>query len=421
MQLFKNTDHMKKRLFGFGIVLLVFGSACTGPGSTAPATGGGAAAPAATATAATATATPTAPIPDETGAPAAWALLPFTKVDTVNPVLTPGPGRFTDPIRHQSVGWEEKDVFNPAVAVKDGMLYLLYRAQDRVGHPAGTSRIGLAVSKDGFHFTRSASPVLYPDEDTEKKLEWEGGCEDPRMVEDENGTYYMTYTAFDGRIARLMIATSRDLKRWTKHGDVFAGAYHGKYAALWSKSGSIVSRYEKGRIIATRVAGKYWMYWGDQNIWAATSDDLINWTPVEMAAGEQPPIPLRGQALNMPRLKIIVPTRAGKFDSDLVESGPPAMLTDKGILLIYNGRNVPAIGDSSLAEGTYAGGQVLMDSGDPTKVIHRLAQYFIRPDRPYEITGQVGQVCFLEALAQFDGKWLLYYGTADSKIAVAVK
>jgi predicted GH43/DUF377 family glycosyl hydrolase len=69
----------------------------------------------------------------------------------------------------------------------------------------------------------------------------------------------------------------------------------------------------------------------------------------------------------MPLLKIVVPTRAKKFDSDLVESGPPAMLTDKGILLIYNGRNIPSIGDSSLPEGTYAGGQVLMDRNDPTK------------------------------------------------------
>jgi predicted GH43/DUF377 family glycosyl hydrolase len=123
----------------------------------------------------------------------------------------------------------------------------------------------------------------------------------------------------------------------------------------------------------------------------------------------------------MPRLKIVVPTRSKHFDSDLVESGPPAMLTDKGILLIYNGRNIPAIGDSGLPEGTYAGGQVLMDRNDPTKVIHRLEHYFIRPDKPYEITGQVGQVCFLEALANFKGRWLLYYGTADSKIAVAVK
>jgi predicted GH43/DUF377 family glycosyl hydrolase len=96
------------------------------------------------------------------------------------------------------------------------------------------------------------------------------------------------------------------------------------------------------------------------------------------------------------------------------------MLTDKGILLIYNGRNIPSVGDSSLPEGTYAGGQVLLDKDDPLKIIHRLDQNFIRPDKPYEITGQVGQVCFLEGLARFRGKWMLYYGTADSKIAVAV-
>jgi len=62
------------------------------------------------------------------------------------------------------------------------------------------------------------------------------------------------------------------------------------------------------------------------------------------------------------------------------------MLTDSGILLIYNGRNIPAIGDTSLPEGTYAGGQVLMDRNDPTRVIHRLEHYFIRPQQPYEIT-----------------------------------
>lgn len=350
-----------------------------------------------------------------------WALLPFTKQDAANPILTPGTGKFIDPIRKKEIAWEEKDVFNPAVAVKGDTLYLLYRAQDKVGKPDGTSRIGMAASADGLHFMRRESPVLYPEPDVQQKLEWEGGCEDPRLVEDEKGTYYMTYTAFDGKMARLLIATSTDLVHWTKHGSVFAKAYQGKYKDLWSKSGAIVSRYEGGKIIATRVAGKYWMYWGDQNIWAATSDDLLNWTPVEMQTGEQPPIPLKGQALNMPKLKIVVPTRSKKFDSDLVESGPPAMLTDKGILLIYNGRNIPSIGDSSLPEGTYAGGQVLLDRNDPTKVIQRTGHYFIRPDKPYEITGQVGQVCFLEALAQFKGKWFLYYGTADSKIAVAEK
>ncbi|HTI07736.1 MAG TPA: hypothetical protein VL832_04240, partial [Puia sp.] len=141
---------------------------------------------------------------------------------------------------------------------------------------------------------------------------------------------------------------------------------------------------------------------------------------VEKGAGEADPVALKGQALNMPDLKIIIPTRAKKFDSDLVESGPPAMLTDSGILLIFNSRNIPAIGDSSLPEGTYSASQVLLDKKDPERIIHRLDHYFMKPDRPYEITGQVGEVCFLEGLAQFQGKWLLYYGTADSKIAVAV-
>ncbi|HWB94492.1 MAG TPA: hypothetical protein VG605_21705, partial [Puia sp.] len=73
-----------------------------------------------------------------------WALAPFVKQDKVNPILVPGTGRFHDPIRGIEVAWEEKDVFNPAVAVRGDSLFLLYRAQDKIGHPAGTSRIGLA-------------------------------------------------------------------------------------------------------------------------------------------------------------------------------------------------------------------------------------------------------------------------------------
>ena len=354
--------------------------------------------------------------------PAGWAMLSFTKVDSANPVLQPGTGSFSDPILHSMVSWEEKDVFNPAIVVKEGKMYMLYRAQDKIGKPAGTSRIGLAVSSDGLHFTRYAAPVLFPAEDAEKKYEWEGGCEDPRVVEDDKGVYYMTYTAYDGDKARLMIATSKDLVHWNKRGHAFAKAYDGKYVDKWTKSGSIVSVYgADGKVVATKIKGKYWMYWGDQFIWAATSDDLVNWTPVEKGAGEADPIALKGQAIAMPDLKIVIPTRNKKFDSDLVESGPPAMLTDKGILLIYNSRNVPATGDSSLPEGTYTASQALLDKSDPTRILHRLDNNFIRPDKPYEISGQVNEVCFLEGLVQFDQRWFLYYGTADSKIAVATR
>ncbi len=349
-----------------------------------------------------------------------WALLDFKKADSVNPILSSGTNVFFDPISKKKIAWEEKNVFNPAIIVKDHKIQMLYRAQDAIGLPGGTSRIGLAISEDGIHFAKSPAPVLFPDNDAYKKFEWQGGCEDPRIVEDENGTYFMTYTGYDGSKARLLVASSVDLIHWEKKGSVFANAYQGKYVNKWSKSGSIVSRYLDGKIIATKINGKYWMYWGDKFIWAAISDDLIHWTPIEMVVGEKPSIPLKGEALHMPNLKIVVATRNKKFDSDLVEPGPPAMITDQGILLIYNGRNIQAIGDTNIPEGTYSAGQVLIDKKDPTSVIKRLDQNFIQPDKPYEIKGQVNRVCFVEGLIQFKNQWFLYYGTADSKIAVAI-
>ncbi|HEV8284811.1 MAG TPA: glycoside hydrolase family 130 protein [Chitinophagaceae bacterium] len=336
-----------------------------------------------------------------------WALLPFVKADEVNPILVPdSTTEFFCPVRKEKLKWEEKDVFNPAAIVRHDTVFLLYRAEDKIGKFAGTSRIGLAWSIDGLHFKKHPLPVLYPDNDSTKKYEWEGGCEDPRIVEDENGIYYMTYTAYDGDKARLLIASSKDLYHWTKHGPVFANALNSKYVNEWSKSGSIICKYENSKAVATKINGKYWMYWGDTNIFLATSDDLIHWVPVEN---------------NESKLLIVFGPRKGKFDSDLVESGPPAMGTENGILLIYNSRNVPTKGDTSLPEGTYAASQILFDRNEPSKVLGRMENYFIKPDKPYEISGQVNRVCFVEGLVNYKGKWFLYYGTADSKIAVAIK
>lgn len=334
-----------------------------------------------------------------------WALLPFQKADDVNPILLPDTTTiFHCPVRNANVQWEEKDVFNPAAVVRNDTVFLLYRAEDSVGKFAGTSRIGLAWSTDGLHFTKHPTPVLYPDNDSAKIYEWEGGCEDPRIVEGENGTYYMTYTAYDGDKARLLIASSKDLYHWTKHGHVFKNDTAD--VNKWSKSGSIICKYENGKAIAVKINSKYWMYFGDTDIFLASSEDLINWTPLKSTDGKW--------------LTVFGP-RAGKFDSDLVEPGPPAMIVDSGIALIYNSRNVRSKGDTSLAEGTYAVSQILFDKDSPSKVIDRMETYFMKPDKPYEITGQVNHVCFVEGLVNYKGKWFLYYGTADSKIAVAVK
>jgi len=345
-----------------------------------------------------------------------WTLGPFVKNET-NPVLSPNPdGVFRCPVRGELVHWEAKDVFNPAAVVRDGKVYLLYRAEDSVGRYAGTSRIGLATSDDGLHFTRHPEPVLYPDHDDCLPYENEGGCEDPRVIEDEDGTYYLYYTAFNGEKARLFVATSTDLLSWRKHGNVFA--HVPACEALYTKSGSVVCELCAGRLVATRVNGQYWMYFGEGTLYLACSDDLICWTPVT-ACGEgdqvhgQPRRP--GPEFMLPILR----PRQGRFDNVLVEPGPPALLTDAGIVLLYNSCHYSTGPDDPIGDRTYAPLQALFDASDPTALLGRTLSPYLLPEEPYETVGQVSPTCFVEGLAHVGGRWLLYYGTADSKIAVA--
>lgn len=330
-----------------------------------------------------------------------WAILPFEKVDDKNPVLLPDSGSvFFCPVREDSLTWEAKDVFNPSTVVKDGKVHLIYRAEDFVGKHNGTSRLGLAISINGLDFERTGPPVFYPERDSFQYLEWEGGVEDPRIVEREDGQYFMTYTAYDGQTARLLVASSPDLKNWQKYGSAFSD----KYTNLWSKSGSIVCEVVGNRLVAKKIADKYWMYFGDKNIHLATSSDLISWHPLEDDTGE---------------LSIVLNYRPGYFDSDLVEPGPPAIIHKGAILLIYNGRNYGEQRNTDIPEGTYSAGQALFLLKNPASLLKRTEEPFFIPDKDYEIKGQVNRVVFLEALAPFNGEWLLYYGTADSKIAVA--
>jgi predicted GH43/DUF377 family glycosyl hydrolase len=316
---------------------------------------------------------------------------PFTKPPQVNPVISPNP----------AVAWEAYATFNPAAVVKDGKVFLLYRAEDTTGQQqigGHTSRLGLAESTDGLHFTRRATPVLYPDTDAQRQNEWPGGVEDPRIVERDDGTYVLTYTQWNREVPRLAVATSRDLISWTKHGPAFARAAGGKYLRTESKSGAILSRVAGERIIATRVNGKYWMYFGVPDIRIATSDNLLDWTPLEDAQGQA--------------IKVLSP-RAGYFDSWLVEGGPPALITAQGILVLYNAGSLPS--------RTYSAGQALFDPRDPTKLIARADSAFIKPTESYERTGQyTAGTTFVEGLVQFRGRWFLYYGTADSRVGVAV-
>jgi predicted GH43/DUF377 family glycosyl hydrolase len=130
---------------------------------------------------------------------------------------------------------------------------------------------------------------------------------------------------------------------------------------------------------------------GYDQLGVAESTDLLHWT----------------ESLDAPLLA----RRPGFFDARVVEPGPPPILTDEGILLIYNGANDRLV---------YSTGWALFDRRDPTKVIARSDRPVFEAERPWERIGQVPNVVFVEGLVQDGRRWLAYYGAADKYIGVAV-
>jgi predicted GH43/DUF377 family glycosyl hydrolase len=277
----------------------------------------------------------------------------------------------------QGSSWESAGTFNPAVVFHDGKFTMLYRAQDA----AGTSRLGYAQSADGIHFARRPEPVLAPETDYEKG----GGVEDPRLQK-FGDTYYLTYTGYNKKDAQLCLATSRDLIHWERKG-VILPAYKGNWNKGWTKSGAIVPE---------KMDGKYWMYWlgtaadKTDQMGLSWSTDLLHWT----------------EATQTPAL----PKRPGKFDSRVVEPGPPPILTNEGIVLIYNGA------DDNLV---YRTGVAIFDSHDPRKVLYRSDSPIFSPEKRWEEVGQVPNVVFVEGLVPQNNLWLFYYGGADKYVGVA--
>lgn len=303
---------------------------------------------------------------------------------------TPPFGKWTrlspDPIvSPEGDKFESAGTFNPSVVKRDGKFVMLYRAQDH----SGTSSLGYATSSDGVHFVKHSEPVLHSEAPYEKG----GGVEDPRLQK-VGDTYYLTYTGYnnvdgaapDKKDAQLCLATSRDLLHWERRG-VIIPSFKGKWNVKWTKSGAIVPE---------KIKGKYWMYYlGDAKgketqMGVASSDDLIHWT----------------DALDHP----VVASRAGTFDSQVVEPGPAPIMTPEGIFLIYNGA------DDKLV---YSTGWVLFDKDDPTKVLARASAPVFLPERDWEKIGQVPNVVFVEGMVRDGQRWLFYYGGADKHVGVA--
>jgi predicted GH43/DUF377 family glycosyl hydrolase len=316
---------------------------------------------------------------------------------------------FFDSLKNEIVHWKKADVFNPAAIVRNDTLYVLSRCEDNPAASLGgrTSRIGISGSLDGIHFTSFSDPVLYPAKDSFRIFDNPGGCEDPRIVQTKGGEYILAYTSWNYKTPRLSIAFSKDLFHWQKMGPAFAKAYNHRFLDSASKSGSMVTVMENNKLVLAKVRGKYWMYWGDYFINLAWSENGYDWYPLIDEDGS---------------LIKVIQKRAGYFDSGITECGPPALMTDRGVMLIYNGKNSDEKeADPSLAKGTYTVGRVFFSPKDLETVLSRSDRPFLRPTLPHEISGQyTAGTTFAEGLVYYKEKWFLYYGTADSYVGVAV-
>ena len=262
--------------------------------------------------------------------------------------------------------YEAVGTFNPAAAVYNNKMYLIYRALNK----KGWSSLCLAVSKDGFNFKKyKKNPIIKP------SFKERGGVEDPRVTK-IGDTYYLLYTSYNGKqpvTAKTInecLATSKDMLHWKKQGIIMKGE---KSAALYSE----------------KINGKHLIFIGGTNIRTATSNNLKKWK-----LNKEP----------------IIKTRKNNFDSIYVEVGPPPFQFKNKLVLFFNTTDKRKYFQLSLA---------LLDKNNPQKVLYRADKPLLKPVKPYEKKGLVNNVIFATGLVEWDNNYFLYYGGADTTINLA--
>lgn len=269
-----------------------------------------------------------------------------------------------------TIDWVPDDeliVVDPRVVRRkaDGLVRLTFTSHLRVVHCG-----------DGTAVREVTSYTFRPHGETE-----EFGVEDPRVTP-LNGRFYFTYVAVSRHGPATALASTSDFRTFDRHGIVFCpenkdvvlfpAMVGGGYAALHRPvCGTPFTRPE---------------------MWVARSPDLLHW-------GEHAPLTLAG----------------GEWQSGRVGAGPPPLRVPGGWLALYHGNRHPTRPGEV---GEYFGGALLLDETDPTRVLRRTAEPFMRPEAEFEVNGFVPNVVFPTGVVEDGETVLVYYGAADAVTAV---
>ena len=270
-------------------------------------------------------------------------------------------------------------VFNPGATLFDGETLLLLRVEDRRGH----SHLTVARSKDGVTDWRvDPKPTFVPDPDRYPEEIW--GIEDPRITYMEGEKIWaIAYTAFSLGGPLVSLATTTNFRTFHRLGPVmppddkdaaiFPVPFNGRWAMLHRPAPAAYS-----------TAGAH--------IWLSWSPDLRHW-------GDH---------------HILLHARQGAWwDANKIGLSPPPLRTDEGWLLLYHGVRMTASG------AIYRLGLALLDLENPNRVISRSDEWVFEPDKDYERFGDVDKVVFPCGWVAENGYVRIYYGAADSTIALA--
>jgi len=285
-----------------------------------------------------------------------------------NPILT-----------RDSLPYPANSVFNPGATRVGDETLLLLRVEDR----RGMSHLTVARSKDGVSdWQVDAAPTLVPEPKRYPEELW--GIEDPRITYiPAQQRWAIAYTAYSPGGALVALATTADFRSFERLGAVLppedkdAAIFPIQFSGRWAMLHRPVSAM-------AALAGAH--------IWISWSPDLKHWSDHHI---------------------LIRARRGGWWDAAKIGLSTPPLRTPDGWLILYHGVRVTASG------ALYRLGLALLDLHDPMKVIARSDEWVFQPERDYERFGDVDNVVFPCGWIEDGDNLRVYYGAADSRVALA--
>ena len=310
--------------------------------------------------------------------------------------------------------FENEGVLNPAVIREGDNVHIFYRAVRK----GNFSSIGYCRLDGPLTIAeRWNKPFMIPEFEYESH-----GIEDARIVKIDD-LFYMTYTGYDGTNARGALATSSDLKIFTKQGLIVPPITYAQFVFLAESTGKVNENYYRNHKFYYQEADpeKKMMLWDKNLIFFPRRIDgklvfLHRIRPGIQIACVDSIKDLNKEYWekyfeNLHEHIVLDPVYA--HESSYIGSGCPPIETEQGWLLIYHGVQETDKGR------VYSACAALLDLKDPSKELSRLPYVLFSPEYEWELYGEVNNVVFPTGTSLFGNTLFIYYGAADSYIACA--